>query len=238
MKLPILVYHKVDHIPAAAHYPQNYVTPRQFDAHLAFLRRVGYRSVSFADYLAYRNGRCRLPRRSVIITLDDGYRSNREIALPILARHGFTATIFLVADHVGKANVWDRDELQEPLLDVAEIRAMQGAGIEFQSHTMSHPRLTQLTPAAALAELRSSRDRLRTLLGQPVRVVCYPYGDWNDEIARLTRAAGYEAAVIVRRRMNTDGVDLFALRRIPVKHSTSVGRLAWDMFRLRWFRGS
>src|SRR5437867_11058911 len=101
MKLPILLYHKIEHVAPGSRYPQNYVTPEQFDAQLAFLRRLGYRSVSFADYVAYRRGNGRLPRRSVIITFDDGYRSNREIALPILHRHGFAATIFLVASQIG-----------------------------------------------------------------------------------------------------------------------------------------
>lgn len=238
MKLPILLYHKIDNIRPGSRYPKNYVTPEQFDAQLALLRRLGYRSISFGDYLAYRKRGDRLPRRCVIITLDDGYRSNRRIALPILERHGFRATIFLVAGQIGKTNAWDSDELQEPLLDETEILAMQAAGIEFQSHTMTHPWLTRLPAVAALAELRVSRERLAGLLGQPVSVLCYPYGDHNEETKRLAREAGYEAAVIIRRRMNTDEADLFALRRIPVTYLTSFGRFVWNLFRLRWFHGS
>src|SRR2546425_3879732 len=56
MKLPILLYHKIDRIPPGARYPRSYVTPERFDAQLALLRRCGYESVSFADYLAYRRG--------------------------------------------------------------------------------------------------------------------------------------------------------------------------------------
>jgi len=238
MKLPILLYHKIEHVAPGSRYPKNYVTPEQFDAQLAFLRRLGYRSISFGDYLSYRKGRGRLPRRPVIITFDDGYRSNREIALPLLERHGFTATVFLVAGQIGRTNAWDLDEPQEPLLNAADIQAMQAAGVEFQSHTTSHPRLTRIPPAAALEELRSSRVRLAELLGRPVRVLCYPYGEHNEETKGLARDAGYEAAVIIRRRMNTDAVDLFALRRIPVTYLTSFRRFVWNLFRLRWFHGS
>src|SRR3989442_6138981 len=56
MKLPILLYHKIDRIPPGARYPRSYVTPERFDAQLALLRRCGYESVSFADYLAYPRG--------------------------------------------------------------------------------------------------------------------------------------------------------------------------------------
>src|SRR2546422_11280523 len=97
MKLPILLYHKIDRIPPGSRYPKNYVTPEQFEAQLAFLGRHGYTSVSFADYIAYRRGERLLPRRPIILTFDDGYRSNRTIALPLLRQFGFTAMIFLVA---------------------------------------------------------------------------------------------------------------------------------------------
>ena len=238
VKLPILVYHKIDRIPPGSRYPRNYVTPEQFDAQLAFLQRAGYRSVSFADYLAHRDGGAQLPRRPIIITFDDGYRSNRTVAQPILEKHGCTATIFLVAGYVGKTNAWDPDELQEPLLDAGEVRAMQAAGIEFGSHTCTHAPLTRLAPADALAELQSSREQLGALLGRPVTVLGYPYGDSNRETLRLARDAGYQAAVVVRRRMNTHATDLLELRRIPVTCLTSPGRFAWDLFRLRWFYGA
>src|SRR5881296_2184217 len=222
MKLPILVYHKIDRIPPGSRYPKNYVTPEQFEAQLAFLARRGYTSVTFADYLAYRRGERLLPRRAVIITFDDGYRS----------------TIFLVTAYVGMTNRWDADEIQEPLLDAADVRAMQAAGIDFGSHTATHARLATLRPVEALRELRTSRERLGELLGKPVRVLGYPYGDYNRETMQFARDAGYEAGVIIRRRMNTDTTDLLELRRIPITCLTSPGRFAWDLFRLRWFHGS
>src|SRR2546426_12452952 len=185
MKLPILVYHRIDRIPPRARYPRSYVSPERFDAQLRWLRARGYRSISFEDYLAYRRGAARLPRRPIILTFDDGYRSTREIALPLLARHGFTGTTFVVADLVGKTNVWDPDEIQEPLLDAGDIRALSAAGMSFGSHTLRHARLTQLSPEAALADLRASRGRLEGLLGRPVVVLCYPYGEHTEDTRRL-----------------------------------------------------
>src|SRR5205807_668561 len=135
MKLPVLLYHKIDRIPPGARYPRSYVTPERFEAQLAFLRRRGYESISFADYLAYRRGAAGLPRR-------------------------------------------------------------------------------------------------------PVQVLAYPYGAHNAPSRHLAAEAGYEAAVAIRRRMNGDDTDLFALRRIPVTSETSVARFAWDLFRLSWFYGT
>src|SRR5439155_25171824 len=105
---------------------------------------------------------------------------------------------------------WDGAERPEALLGVADIHAMQaeggggGGGIDFGSHTATHGGLTRLGSVDGLRELRSSREQLGTLLGKPVTVVCYPYGDYNRATLQLARDAGYEAGVIIRRRMNSD----------------------------------
>src|SRR5438132_14265650 len=86
MKLAILLYHKIDRIPPGARYPRSYVTPERFDAQLALLRRCGYESVSFADYLAYRRGAGRLPPRPGLIHFASGYRRRPDVARPLLPR--------------------------------------------------------------------------------------------------------------------------------------------------------
>jgi len=236
MRLPILMYHKVDRLPPppGARYLRNYVLPEQFDAQLAALRRWGYETISFADWLAYRRGERTLPRRPIILTFDDGYRSTCEIAWPLLERHGATATVFLVSDLIGKTNAWDAREIQEPLLDAAQIAAMRARQIEFGSHTRTHPALTALPPQRALAELRDSRTALEQRLGQPVRVLCYPYGKHNAAVRALAREAGYEAAVIARRRLNSRATDPFQLTRLRIDTTTRLPSLRWTMFQLRW----
>ena len=238
MRLPILVYHKIDRIPPGSRYPKNYVTPEQFAAQLAFLARHGYTSISFLDYLAYRRGERRLPRRVIILTFDDGYRLTRTIALPLMRQYGFGATIFLVTAYVGKTNLWDADEIQEPLLDASDIRDMQETGIEFGSQTATHAHLAALRPVEVLRELRTSREQLGALLGKPVAVLSYPYGEYTQDTLQFARDSGYEAGVTVRERMNRDATDLLELRRIPITYLTSPGRFAWDLFRLRWLHGA
>ena len=233
-RLPILVYHKIDEIPAEARYSRNYVRPRQFDAQLGWLRRRGYESITFAQYLAHREGRGTLPRRPVLISFDDGYRSNLEIALPLLQTHGFGATIFVVSGLLGATNRWDPTEIQEPLLNALEIRAMARDGIEFESHTHTHPRLPDLSEQQALHELRESRERLAELLSRDVRVICYPFARHTNATKELAKQAGYTAGVTIRRRLNDDSTDLFALRRIPVTFERSLASFAWDFVRLRW----
>ena len=234
MRLPILMYHKIDPIPRGARSLRLYVVPEQFAAQLAALVRWGYRTISFGDWLAYRRGAGTLPRRPIILTFDDGYRSTYDIAWPILRRYDCRATVFLVSDLIGKTNAWDVHEMQEPLLGAAEIAELQAGGIAFESHTRTHAALTMIEPEQALQELLTSRAALGGLLGTPVRVLCYPYGKQNAAVRALARQAGYEAAVMARRRMNTARTDPFRLKRIWIDYRTTIARLRWTLFRLRW----
>ncbi len=236
MRLPILMYHKIDRLPPppGACHPRNYVLPEQFEAQLVALRRWGYQTISFGDWLAYRRGAGALPRRPIILTFDDGYRSTYEIAWPLLQRHGSTATVFLVSDLIGKTNAWDADEIQEPLLGPAEIAEMRAGHIEFGSHTKTHAALTTLPLPRAQAELRDSRTALERLVGDPVRVLCYPYGKHNPAVRTLAREAGYEAAVIARRRLNSAATDPLRLARLRMDPNTRLQRLRWTLIQLRW----
>ncbi len=218
MRLPILMYHKIDRLPSppGARHPRNYVLPEQFAAQLAALRRWGYQTMP------------------IILTFDDGYRSTYEIAWPLLQRHGSTATVFLVSDLIGKTNAWDADEIQEPLLGPAEIAEMRAGHIEFGSHTKTHAALTTLPLPRAQAELRDSRTALERLVGDPVRVLCYPYGKHNSAVRALAREAGYEAAVIARRRLNSAATDPLRLARLRMDPNTRLQRLRWTLIQLRW----
>ena len=229
------MYHKVDRMPPGARYLRNYVLPEQFEAQLAALARWGYRTVSFGDWLAYRRGVGSMPRRPIILTFDDGYRCTYDVAWPLLQRFGYTATVFLVSDLIGSTNAWDVHEVQEPLLGAAEIAEMQGGGIEFESHTKTHAPLTMIAPDRAMAELTAARAALVTMLGAPVRVLCYPYGKNNAAVRAMARQAGYEAAVMAGSRMNSRRTDPFRLRRIGIDYRTTIGQLRWKLFRLRWF---
>lgn len=234
--VPILVFHKIGPVPPASRYPRNYVRTEQFDALLGSLRRAGYHGIGFDQYLAHRSGTGALPRKPIILTFDDGYRSNGEIAAPILKKHGFTATIFVVTSLLGATNAWDAEEPQEPLLTADEIRALRAQGISFGSHTATHVRLATVAPETALRELRESRESLEALLGEPVCTICYPWAQHDAAVHALARQAGYACGVGIRRRLNRDDTELMALNRIPVTYLDSLWRVRWDLFRLRFRR--
>ncbi|MHB8499603.1 MAG: polysaccharide deacetylase family protein [Candidatus Acidiferrales bacterium] len=235
--LPILMYHKVAEIPPWGRHLGNYVLPEQFEAQLTAISRWGYTATTLEDWLAFRAGRRKPPRRPIALTFDDGYQSNHDIAWPFLHRHSMTATVFLVADLIGGANRWDVNEPQEPLLRPEEIRAMQAAGIQFGSHTCTHGSLIDMQPNEALRELTRSRATLMALLGRPVVTLAYPYNKQNAAVRALARQAGYKAAVLGRGRINARWTNPHALMRIRVDPYTTVEALGHRLTRLRWLAG-
>ena len=237
MKLTILMYHKVDELHPGARYPGNYVTPAQFSHQLDALLDWGYRSIQLGEWLDYREGRTRaLPAKPLVVTFDDGYTCFDRNAWPALKSRAMYATVFLVAGQVGGTNAWDRDEVQEPLLDEARIRALHDDGVQFGSHSVTHPALTRISPARALEELTQSRALLREILGREVDVFAYPFSNQNRAVRQLARRAGYRCAVRGGGRMNSRHTDPFGLRRIKVDLETSITRLRRTLMRERYFR--
>jgi len=194
-RLPILVYHRVAPTgsPATAQYR---VTPGQFEEHLLYLRRAGYRSATVEEWRRALEQKRPIPGRAVLITFDDGYVDFATHAWPLLKRYGFSAVVFLVADKVGGTNDWDRAFGEElPLLGWDEIRRLQAEGVEFGSHTTTHPRLRTLSHADVVREGARSRAILSRELGRPVSAFAYPYGDHDPVVRHLIGACGYTVAM-------------------------------------------
>src|SRR5260370_11624764 len=210
------MYHKVDLVPPRAGYLGNYVLPEQLDNQLTALSRWGYTPITLEDWLDFRVGLRKPPRRPIALTFDDGYRSTYDIAWPILRRQDATATVFLVTDFIGKTNLWDARELLEPLLSATEIAAMHARRIHFGSHTCTHRSLTGMSAAEALVELTRSRAALRTLLGRPIFTLAYPYNNNNYKVRRLARQAAYKSAVLGRARLNARSTSPWPLPRTQI----------------------
>ncbi len=230
--IPSLLYHKIGRPPRGARVPGQYVSPGLFRRHLAYLKGHGYQGISLPEVV---RPDCPLPPLPVAITFDDGYRCLYEEAFPALAEVGFGALVFLVAGAFGGANTWEQavGDVAEPLLDLGRIREMQQAGIQFGSHTMGHPRLTELPPDAARREILESRSRIEDLLQTPCRAFAYPYGDWDAPVRQFVAEAGYEVACTTRRAAARRTDDPLALPRINIRRYNVTARFAHKLWRAR-----
>ena len=221
--IPILVYHQISEAPSrGAPFRGLYVAPQSFARQMAWLRLLGYQGLSMGALLPYLRGE--KSGKVVGITFDDGYQNNLSHALPVLARHGFSSTCYVVSNLLGKTNVWDRDIgiAQVPLMNADELRQWVAGGQEVGSHTQNHARLLQCDAATAWAEMTQDRAALEGLLGVPVRHFCYPYGEYAPEHVAMAQQAGFLTATTTRRGRSALQGDLLELPRVPVLRSTSL----------------
>lgn len=186
-----------------------------------------------------------LPRKSLVITLDDGHRSNRCLT-ELFSALEIPATIFVCTGIVGTSrkfwfrHIPDGGELSrvsdderlnrleasglEPEAEAAErealsrveIEEMARVGFDFQSHTVSHPILPYCTREKAELEIFESKRRLTDDFGFDVYALAFPNGDYSDREVELARAAGYACALTVDLGFNSRKTDPFRLKRIAI----------------------
>jgi peptidoglycan/xylan/chitin deacetylase (PgdA/CDA1 family) len=189
---PVLMYHSIS--PSRLPDPHRVrVHPDRLDRHLRLLRRLGLRGVSLAELMAAHDRGA--SSGLVGLTFDDGYADFLEHAVPVLTRHGMTATLYVVAGLLGGQNQWD-DGPRLDLLDADGVRAVAAAGHEVGSHTLTHARLAGADPGTLTREVAGSRRVLEEVLQAEVPGFCYPWGDFDAAAADAARAAGYDHACV------------------------------------------
>lgn len=186
-----------------------------FDQHMKYLKDYGYRTVTMEDLQGFLQYRQALPKRSLIITIDDGYRSAYDVAYPILKRYGFTATFFIYTDYVAvseKAITWD------------QLKEMSADGFQIGSHTLSHSDLTMKKEGEKEEdyltriekELIGSKKIIDTKLTQDTMAIAFPFGRYDENILSLAEQAGYELGFSVEGGGNPFFSDALCLRRTQI----------------------
>lgn len=191
--LPVLMYH---HLAEDTRQNDMIISPETFEAQLRTLSEAGYTAVSLEalEDFVYR-GRP-LPDKPLLITFDDGYRSNYDLAFPLLEKYGQKAVIFAVGVSFGASEYKDTGIAILPHFGAEEARVMARSGlIEIQSHSFDMHQVPALdgpearqgmlplpgeSPEAYCAaleqDLTQSRQLLEAASGQDCRALAYPYG--------------------------------------------------------------
>jgi len=172
------------------------VTPEELDAQLDYLQNAGFSTVTLHEVLDAEDGKVSLPRHPVVLTFDDGYEDAATQVLPRLVARGQKATFFIVSGHCARdpASRFVQDRYR--FVTWGEVRALQQAGMEIGSHSVSHRKLTGLHGAEMHAEIEQSRAALQDVLGQPVELFAYPYNAQQRSVRRAVEKAGYRGAVV------------------------------------------
>jgi peptidoglycan/xylan/chitin deacetylase (PgdA/CDA1 family) len=221
-RIPILMYHSVSNTGDDQKHPyyQTVTAPDVFARQMQLLHENGYRVLDLGEALVQMQASRDTSTRAAVITFDDGFRDFYRNAFPILDRFGFSATMFLPTAFVGGKSA--RDFKGRECLTWEEVRALRRAGVQFGSHTVTHPQLQSVEVDNIRHELRASKQAIEDELGETVKSFAYPYafpeGDWvfRRTLRRTLEETGYEHGVstIIGTADHLD--DRFFMKRVPV----------------------
>jgi peptidoglycan/xylan/chitin deacetylase (PgdA/CDA1 family) len=206
----IFCYHRlVDKV----RYPGTEITPPAFEAEMKELKDRGITVIGMQDLLAWKRGDKNIPPRCAVITFDDGWKSQYEVAWPIMKKFGYPLTMFIYTEGVrggslggGEAITWE------------QLADMRDNGVDIEAHTATHQDLREghnIMLAAAggkrtrtkltgpeyekwvQGEVVGSKELLEQRLGIKVNCFAVPFGNYNDHVKEIARNAGYEAMFTV-----------------------------------------
>jgi peptidoglycan/xylan/chitin deacetylase (PgdA/CDA1 family) len=216
--VPVLAYHKL----SPSESDKMTVSQAMFEEQMRFLKDQGYRVISLDQLFDFLEFKSTLPPKSVVITIDDGWRSAYEIAFPILKKYGYPATLFIYTDLIDTPKTLSWGLLQE----------MADQGIDVQCHTKSHRHLTLPGKKEAFKdyfsnlekELSACKELVEKKLNREVKYLAYPYGETNPLVIELAKKLGYRGAFTVKRGSNPFFIHNYQVNRSMVYGDFSLGQ--------------
>ena len=215
-KIPVLLYHHLvreDELTAAQMQNDSVLSVEQFSEQMKYLYDNKYYTASLYDLELYINGKMLLPERTVVITFDDGYRSNTRYAYPILKKYDFRATMFLITSLIGA---------KENVIEHANWDDLKKCGDVFNYHSHSN-NLHKLQRNGQSAFLNSTsavitEDLLISKALISTSYLAYPYGQFNRAAKRAMTDAGYRmgfttVADYVRRNVDPLEIPRFSITK-------------------------
>ena len=208
VKVPILLYHHITEEPFNGN-EISMISPYDFRLHMTAIR-VNFTPISLRHYFNYINctdGSITIPDNPIIVTFDDGYLSNYELAYPILKELEIPATIFVVTDTVGE--VAGGGKVNYSHFSWEQAKEMEKSGlIEIQSHTASHVALGDLDMNLLVTELRKSKYMIEKNLGRECDMIAFPYGSYNQNVLDASERAGYKLRALVDDKTTEDAFEV------------------------------
>jgi len=186
-EVPILVYHSFGLAKNAqektlqTHYR---VTADTFEKQMKYLSDNAYHPISFSAYVDSFKNNTKLPKKAIVLSFDDGWKTQYIYAVPILEKYDFTATFFIVASYPGSRLYMSWNDLKDLVVHNFDI----------ESHTKTHAMLTKISSEKLTSELNESKKMLEAKLNIKVTTFAYPYYAQNLVVRDAVKFAGYIGA--------------------------------------------
>ncbi len=205
--VPVLSYHRIsDGKVSKMDLPKE-----RFEQQMRYLKENGYSVITVEQFLNFLDFKEGIPKKSVVITFDDGWKTQYVNAFPVLKKYDFPATIFIYTDLIGTrhALTWE------------DVKELYNNGIDIQCHSKTHRNLSILKKEESfrdffddiLKELEAPRKLIKKKIDRQCQHLAYPYGATNDLLIANLQKLGYKSAFTVRRGTNPFFTDKYRIKR-------------------------
>ena len=221
--IPVLVYHHIlynEEIPIEEN--EFVISVENFEQQMKFLKDNKYIAITLSELERFIKGEIILPEKSVLITFDDGYKSNCQYAYPIMKEFSLHGVIFLVSQWVQNCQqTFDPNMLQ--ILDWSEIENSKDI-FEYASHTHNlhfinseKQSLLLSSPHKKIEEdLLKSKELLNTTS------IAYPYGKYTEDTIQILKKLKFSMAFTVNDGDVKPNDDVYQLKRHTIYRSTTL----------------
>ena len=216
MRIPILIYHSISNDESSLSLSIN-----EFEKHIIYLKDRNFKTINFDQINNEKT-------KQIIITFDDGYKDLISCVLPILKKHNFNATCFIVSGLLGKKNLWDvgkKNFVQKDLMNLNDTREWVDNGMFIGSHSHNHLDLTSLNNDKITDELTYSKKILEDKIGVKIKNFSYPYGKVNNLVYQKTKEIFEKATTTNRGRFDINNHDFHLIPRIDMGKNLSIFKI-------------
>ncbi|MGL6116579.1 polysaccharide deacetylase family protein [Plesiomonas sp.] len=220
-EIPVIMYHRfiTDESEKGVH--GTYLHIDMLDKHFRLLKKLGYETLTFSELQEKGTiSRFEFGKKYFMITVDDGYKDNLTLLLPLLKKYNFKATVYAVTgEHF---NRWDVENPDNPekkvnLMTPSELSELADSGyIEIGGHTLTHPKLDTLDYTHQQYEISENKQQLEALLDSKLTSFAYPYGIHNEESKDIAKKLSFNFAVATNSGPLALHEDLYQIRRIAI----------------------
>lgn len=205
--VPVICYHSIGDDPTGK--SPIIISKEKFREHLQTIKDNGYTTLTIGQLNNYLFMNKPIPEKSVVLTFDDGYVDNYTNAFPILKEFKMNATIFIISSYLDGVTY----------MSPSQVKEMSDYGIDIESHTVTHRKLSTLSYEDQLKELKDSKESLETLIGKPIVSIAYPEGQYNEDTKKAVLDAGYSMGFTIDRGYADRDDNRAELNRICVDYT-------------------
>ena len=197
-KIAVLCYHNIGTPEEKSNFPSEEewtIDVSNFEEHLKMLKNNNYKTLKLEEFYNWKQGKNKLPYKSVLITFDDGFLSNYEYAFPLLKKYNMNATVFLIGNYIPDTNEkWNGNLKTYMSKKTIEKVAEEYPNIDFASHSYSLHEpgiLKNKNYEELLQDGKAFKEKvLKT------DIYCYPFGAYNDDMINALKDNKYKMAFI------------------------------------------